>query len=328
VSARNSEDPSGSRARLGLLGALVTLLFFGPGGTPFSTQVVQAATITVNSLGDELTTNAQCTLREAILNAESNLATYPDCGAGSGDDTINLPAGTIELALAGEDAVGLVGDLDINSNVHIVGNAGGTSIDANQLDRIFQVFPGSALTLEDLTIEGGSTAGSGGGIAGASLTLINTVVQDNVAGECGGGIFIGTGGSVLIEQGSVIRDNATLAFNGGGICAFDGSLTVDASTISGNDAIGIGSSGGGIAVGGTGNVDIVIRNGSVISDNHAGVDDPDVNETDDEYGNGGGIYFPFHAAAALTITDSTVTGNSAQGNTTANSGVDGGGIYA
>ncbi|MBI2339260.1 MAG: hypothetical protein HYU99_02675, partial [Deltaproteobacteria bacterium] len=54
-----------------------------------------AATITVTSGStDELGTNSSCSLREAIINANNDAATYADCTAGSGDDTISIPAGT------------------------------------------------------------------------------------------------------------------------------------------------------------------------------------------------------------------------------------------
>ena len=58
-----------------------------------------ANTITVTALGDVLANDGVCTRREAILNANNNAATWPDCAAGSGADVINLPAGTITMAI-------------------------------------------------------------------------------------------------------------------------------------------------------------------------------------------------------------------------------------
>ena len=47
-----------------------------------------AASITVTTTVDELTTDGQCSLREAILNANNNAsAGHPDCTGGSGADT-------------------------------------------------------------------------------------------------------------------------------------------------------------------------------------------------------------------------------------------------
>jgi CSLREA domain-containing protein len=66
---------------------------FGVALTSSFGSSAQAATITVNGLGDTLGNNGVCTVREAIINANNNAATWPDCAAGSGADVINLPAG-------------------------------------------------------------------------------------------------------------------------------------------------------------------------------------------------------------------------------------------
>src|SRR6266536_1468681 len=64
-----------------------------------------------------------CTLRKAIINANTDTAAYPQCAAGSGVDTIVfLSPMTISLTRAGiseEDA--LTGDLDITESVIITG---------------------------------------------------------------------------------------------------------------------------------------------------------------------------------------------------------------
>src|SRR5438876_9386302 len=78
-----------TRSLMRLRGALVLSL------VTLSLPAALANTITINGLGDVLATNAVCTLREAIINANNNAATWPDCAAGSGADVINLPAGTI-----------------------------------------------------------------------------------------------------------------------------------------------------------------------------------------------------------------------------------------
>src|SRR4051812_40779874 len=78
-----------------------------------------------------------CTLRKAIINANTDTAAYPQCASGSGIDTIVfLSPMTVTFALGGinEDA-GLTGDLDITESVIIDG--GGSTIDGANLDRIF-----------------------------------------------------------------------------------------------------------------------------------------------------------------------------------------------
>jgi CSLREA domain-containing protein len=50
-----------------------------------------ASTITVTTAADEQNTNDQCSLREAIINANQNdQSGSADCAAGVGEDTINF----------------------------------------------------------------------------------------------------------------------------------------------------------------------------------------------------------------------------------------------
>ena len=68
-----------------------------------------AATIDVNSTADTLVAgDGQCTLREAILNANGDSdTTGGDCAAGSGADLINVPAGTYALSIPGASQTGV-----------------------------------------------------------------------------------------------------------------------------------------------------------------------------------------------------------------------------
>src|SRR4030095_16368279 len=72
------------------------------------------------------------------------------CAAGSGDDTIILPAGTITFAIPNpvtspccldSDQQSAWGDLDIDSSMTIVGDPAGTTINGATLDRIFDINP-------------------------------------------------------------------------------------------------------------------------------------------------------------------------------------------
>ncbi len=96
----------------------------------------QSATITVTGLTDALANDGTCSIREAIINANNDAATWPDCAAGSGTDTIVLPAGTITLSIPNSpssfaaEELSLTGDLDITSSMIINGHASGTVIDA------------------------------------------------------------------------------------------------------------------------------------------------------------------------------------------------------
>src|SRR5688500_77715 len=101
--------------------------------------------------------DSDCSLREAVLAANAAI----------GPDFVVLGAGTYSLSLtgAGED-FGTTGDLDVSDDLAIVGrDAAGTVIDANQIDRAFDVLAGAKLELVSLTVADGRVAsGDGGGI--------------------------------------------------------------------------------------------------------------------------------------------------------------------
>src|SRR5689334_24728569 len=83
------------RARGLLVAATVVAAVAGP-----AAGSARANTITVTTTNDTLVTDGNCSIREAIINANDDAATWPDCAAGSGTDTIVLPAGTITFAIA------------------------------------------------------------------------------------------------------------------------------------------------------------------------------------------------------------------------------------
>ena len=66
----------------------------------YASSPAQAATLTVNSLSDTTANDGQCTLREAIFNANANdQSGSTDCAAGSGSDTLRIGvAGTVQLS--------------------------------------------------------------------------------------------------------------------------------------------------------------------------------------------------------------------------------------
>ena len=112
-------------------------------------------------------------LRSAIMAADAR----------GGSNTINLPAGTIKLTIAGanEDA-SATGDLDIKDNLTIKGKgSNSTIVDGNSLDRVFEVLSGK-VTISNLTIQNGFSS-TGGGLfnSGGNVTLSSVVVRDNIA---------------------------------------------------------------------------------------------------------------------------------------------------
>ncbi|HET9221759.1 MAG TPA: choice-of-anchor Q domain-containing protein [Roseiflexaceae bacterium] len=277
--------------------------------------VARAATIGVTTTSDEINVDGDCSLREAIRAANLNQV-FDACPAGSGADTINLPAGNYVLTIAGtneDDA--LTGDLDITASVTINGaGAGSTTIDGNKLDRVFQIMSNSTAQIANVTITGGLTSiQAGSGIlvyeSSSALTLISSRVTDNlgngglhvnsgtltvidsrVQNNTGGGIDVGSGTATIID--SAIFDNTT--DNSGGGINSSGTLTVVNSTISGNSA---GFSGGGLAGGGTTDLYNV-----TIADNTA---DSDANDG----GDGGGVYISSFASGAFSMRNSIISGN-------------------
>ncbi len=118
-----------------------------------------------------------------------------------GNDTIvfNVP-GTITFALAGSgENGGETGDLDITDSLTIIGHPDGTTIDAADLDRIFDInpagAPGIVVTLRNIHITNGTGPGGAGAIQlrGATLILENCTISNSVAtvNDAGANLHVG-----------------------------------------------------------------------------------------------------------------------------------------
>ncbi|MFQ5487653.1 MAG: choice-of-anchor Q domain-containing protein, partial [Gammaproteobacteria bacterium] len=226
-----------------------------------------------------------CTLRAAIQQANA----WP------GGDYIVLPAGTFNLSLAGNDDVAASGDLDILEDLTITGEGStGTIIDGGGMDRIFQVFAGTTVTLDGLALQNGKSNNSGGAIASdGNLTIRNAILRNNsTLSPTQGGGAIYSSSSLTMEQ--VILQNNNTAANGGAINLTSGNSTISTSLIDTNSAT---FNGGGLYI--NGGVTATISD-TVISGNTA-------TGSSGTSGLGGGI-FNF---GALTITRSTLNSNSA-----------------
>jgi CSLREA domain-containing protein len=212
----------------------------------FPTSVRADSTITVNTTDDELNTDGDCSLREAIQAANTNAA-VDACTAGSGADTITVPAGTFTLTIAGADEdLNATGDLDITNSVTINGaGAGTTTIQAgtlgypnvpNGIDRVLHIFSGITVSISDVTIANGNSRYYGGGIYSLSmstLTVTNSAFYANSA-YSGGGMFNRSSGATLTnvsfvsngaqdaagglfdEWGGITLTNVTFKFNRAG----------------------------------------------------------------------------------------------------------------
>jgi hypothetical protein len=175
--------------------------------------IAHGATINVTTTSDQITAGGQCSLREAVIAANTD-AVSGGCTAGSGSDTIVLPAGTYRLTIAGNEDdmfngqpnVAGVGDLDVTAAATIQGaGASKTTVDANGLSRAFDGF--APLEIDDLTITGGRVAinginplaEDGGAIrAGDDLTLHDDVISDNQAAPGSAGAAASSGSPLAI----------------------------------------------------------------------------------------------------------------------------------
>src|SRR5215467_13390707 len=130
-----------------------------------SQGVATAATIAVTTNDPNVIADGQCSLIEAIVNANNDAATFPDCAAGSGTDTIVLPANAnLFLSAAYASLYGSpIGLPAIKSQITIEGN-GAMISRQNDPFRLMAVSSAGDLTLERVTLSGGYTSGLGGGV--------------------------------------------------------------------------------------------------------------------------------------------------------------------
>jgi predicted outer membrane repeat protein len=175
----------------------------------------------------------------------------------------------------------------------------------------FVVAPGAAVEISGLTIRGGrqtGTGGQGGGIFNAGTLRLSACTLTGNQATAGGGIYDSFGAS-LTAEGCTVTANQAGSVGGGGIYADNGgTVTVSGSTVSGNLS---GGAGGGLALY---NLRTTLRD-STVSDNQAVTSVFNVA--------GAGIA----NASALTIANSTVSGNSALPDSSNRYNGEGGGVY-
>lgn len=208
--------------------------------------------------------DGQCSIVEAVYNANTNSQRYAsagECAAGDdNNDTIELPdessfelttpisntyAGdrglpeiTTEVTINGNGATVRRGDAAPNFGLVSVGFGGNLTLNGLALANgvatrggAMQIFGTGRVTLNQSTVSGNTASELGGGIRGSSgVTVNNSTIAANTAYEGGGGIH--TGGSVTVSNSTI---TANTAGSGGGIRS-DGYLRVVSSTISSNSA--------------------------------------------------------------------------------------------
>ncbi|MEE4273802.1 MAG: choice-of-anchor Q domain-containing protein [Thermoanaerobaculales bacterium] len=309
-----------------------------------------AATIPVTTTNPAVAADGQCSLIEAVMNANTDTANNADCPAGSGADTIELassatyvfddyfvdyygptalPVITTEITFEGRDSTINRAAAAPAFRLMVVNDSGKLSVRDLTLEggdsgptycggALLNAFGSADLTRTTVT---GSTAPSGGGICNSSgpMTLTNCVLTLNTArdGQGGGLLSIDDVGTptLVVDQTSVTNNSAVFS---GGIGANDTEVTITDSTISGNQAY---SADGYAFCGGLGFASGVAEiHRSTISDNTA-------QSLADLSGFGGGVCVSDNRT---TISNSTISGNEALGATTTGSATTGrgGGIIA
>jgi CSLREA domain-containing protein len=274
-------------------------------------------------------TNTDCSLREAITAADDGDTTDQDHivfkSILSGNTITlgsNLPYVDEPLYVEGLGAANLTIDgndhriFTINSagpaafkvaKITLTGAAGldGPAIDAFDGDANGST-GGPSVAVDNAILTGNHSSGRGGAISAsaASLTVENSTISDNAAYasyEGGGGIYARLfTGEILTIQNSTISGNHTSNQNadGGGVRAFFTNLDVQGSTISGNYVEASNAKGGGIYASGFdgGGLTATIQDSTI--------------ENNSSYAAGAGIGAYY---TELTVEDSTVSGNTTDG---------------
>ncbi len=283
--------------------ALVTLIVLTAGSaSAFGADfVVTKATDSNDGLCD-----SDCSLREAVIAANGS----------PGQDRVVLAAGlTYTLSLAPVDPAGAIipgsGDLDVTDALIIDGN--GSTINAGGIDRVLDIQGLFAVTLNGLTLTNGQARGflsNGGGVfigGGAAVTMNDSSVTSSASPfelggpDNGGGIaVIGSFDAALgiVTRSTLSLVNSTVAANsglsGGGIVCVLCTLTVSGSTI--RDNLAFGGDGGGIAV--FGDASLLSVTGSNLTGNVSS--------------RGGGLAVPFGTSTS-TLSHNRLVQNSGTG---------------
>lgn len=231
--------------------------------------------------------SGKCTLRAAVMQADLiNI-----------DTTILVPSGiyTLTIPPVGSDGP-QTGDLNLTAPasgspvITIIGaGASTTLLDANQIDRTFNISATRTASISGVTIRNGNPLSFGGGIYNSGmLTVSNSTFSQN-SGTDGGGIF-NAFAALTVSNSTFSQNNASLS--GGGVFNDYGVMTVISSTFSQNNGAG----GGGIL-----NIGVLTVTNSTISQNNS-------------IGGGSGGGIDNDQFGTLTVVDSTISQNTANNN--------------
>lgn len=227
--------------RSGFATALAIAGLFGTAAVVALPQTASAATITVAPSLVAIAPGDGCSLLEAIINANDDAATHPDCAAGAGVDTIVLASGsTYTLTSAHNSSDGANGTPVITGGLTIEGNGATIRRDpasATPAFRLLRIASGD-VTISGVTLRNGGLLDSGGAL------LTTTPGTVTITGSTLTGNFAAAGGAIGINGGTLRIIRSTLSGNeaateGGAIDIAGGAATtvlITGSTLSGNQA--------------------------------------------------------------------------------------------
>jgi hypothetical protein len=295
---------------------------FVPGGLQGFFVVTVPNTFVVTTTADAGPGSLRDTVALAVATPGPDIITFDTAGAFAGAATINLTGGSIaigdSMSIAGTGASKLTvnNTKAASTTSHVFAITGAGTLVVNVSDLTISggntTTTGGGVTMADesvtftnVTFTGNKTSSTGGGAVGMTtgggrLFLINSTVTGNsVTGTADGGAIRATTGTFITGLDSVISGN-TSADDAGAIYSTGGSLAILNSSVVNNTATGTGSDGGAVFLAGTaGAAGWLIRN-STLSGNNAKI-------------NGGAVALSSTASGTLVVQNSTITANTAQG---------------
>ena len=166
-----------------------------------------------------------CQAKTAAANYKGSSALADAIAAAASGDTIDV-LGTC------------VGNFRLDKNLTLAGH--NATLDGNRTGRVVRIAAGVTAGLSDLTITNGKTASLGGGIYLAGTAVLNgvTVIRNEGGANNFGGGIEADGGSTLTLIDSIVRDN--VAGGSGGIDIFEGAtVSLVRTTVTRNHATGV-----------------------------------------------------------------------------------------
>ena len=240
------------------LGLLIALAILSLQGSPLGPSPAQAATIVVDTGADTDAADGDCSLREAILNAEADAGVSFDCENGTGEDTIVFDDAVTYIILT--DSLPSIQEADGLT----IDGGGRVTIDGVDSHQVFEVDPSGVLTVLDLTVTAGGSNTRGPAANNEGWMLLDGVTITNTFAADDGPVFNAETGTLIIENSTLTLNEA--GSDGGAIFNEAGYVEVTNSSITWNHA---GSNGGGIATVSSNDPGTLLITASTIENNTA-----------------------------------------------------------